>query len=244
MLYEVITLYTLYSEIKNDYLSKNFITQRIEFKEIGFYITACPLDSSNSKLLVIKTPEDILYGESNTILVYILILGLIGVFIISIVTIAVSSILSKPITKTALFTQEVAKGDLTQQPEIRKDIDELSILNNSLHSMVKKLAEVVLKINNRSKIIQTSATNLVSYTNEINNSSSSIAATSQEISSTLVELSSTIEQNTDNARETSRISQVALKKVQQSNNSSQKARDAMGMVAERISIIQERNNFV
>ncbi len=236
-----INLYKQYLDLgaKKDSI-KSTLTDESTFEGRNFFaITPIYREGTSDTKLVLKVSETKMMEEFNIIFRVIKIIIVISLLFISLVTIFTASKLSKPIKDTANYIQKISTGDLRSDPNISKTVNELSELNTNLKRMIQRLSNVILQIYNQSSSINHSTQSLVSSSDIMSQSSSSIATASEEVSATLVQLSAAVDQNTENAQETARISKQTMHRVLQSKKSSTKARDAMGIVAEKISVIQE-----
>ncbi|MBR8537572.1 hypothetical protein KDU71_18530 [Carboxylicivirga sediminis] len=189
--------------------------------------------------VLIQTPKKVLTAKANWIVSVLLIIGLVSIAVIAILVYLVSGRIATPIISSAKITSTISSGDLTSVFNYKKEKDELDVLNNSLLDMQEKLSVVVKMIRENSQQIQDASNRLEQDSSTLSNATSSMATSSEEVSSAIEEMTANIEQNTENARITSQLSHTALESVKNSNNSTQRMRQAMGSVAERISIIQD-----
>ncbi|MCU4157660.1 hypothetical protein J1N10_16915 [Carboxylicivirga sp. A043] len=207
-----------------------------------YVFTVAPIYAGKSKTpwyVLVQTPKKILTAKANWIIFIMLMIGSSAIIIIAILMYIVSGKITNPIVQSTKITSKISSGDLTGEMIYKKEKDELDILNNSLLDMQEKLSVVVKMIRENSTQIQEASTRLESDSSTLSNAATTMASSSEEVSSAIEEMTANIEQNTENARMTSELSHSALKSVQNSNSSTQRMREAMGSVAERISIIQD-----
>ncbi len=189
--------------------------------------------------VIIQTPKQVLSAKANRILTIMLIIGIIAIILITVLIYVITGKISNPIIYSSQITSNISAGDLTGEIAYKKENDELDILNNSLLDMQEKLSVVVRMIRENSIQIKETSDRLEYDSSSLSNATSNMASSSEEVSSAIEEMTANIQQNTENAKKTSEISHSALESVKNSNSSTQRMRDAMGSVAERISIIQD-----
>ncbi len=215
---------------------------RHKVNEQNMVFTISPLYVGKSQtpwFVLIQTPQKVLVAKANWIVAVMLGVGLIAIVLIALLVYIVTGRITTPIIHSAKITSNISSGDLTSKFSYKKEKDELDILNNSLLDMQEKLSVVVKMIRQNSQQIQEASNRLEQDSGTLSNATASMATSSEEVSSAIEEMTANIEQNTENARLTSQLSHTALESVKSSNNSTQRMRQAMGSVAERISIIQD-----
>jgi len=189
--------------------------------------------------VVIKTPKATLSAKANWIIFVMLGFGLFAIVLVAIMVYFIAGKITTPIIKSTQITSDISAGDLTGSYHYKKEKDELDVLNNALVDMQEKLTVVVKMIRENSSQIQNASIRLEQDSGSLSNAASTMASSSEEVSSAIEEMTANIEQNTNNARITSELSHTALQNVKDSNTLTQRVREAMGSVAERISIIQD-----
>ncbi|MCG8581445.1 MAG: methyl-accepting chemotaxis protein [Bacteroidales bacterium] len=212
------------------------------YDSVNYIFTIAPIYAGKSTTpwyVMIQTPKKILTAKANWILFIMLIVGISAIAIIAILMYIVSGKITNPIVLSTKITSKISSGDLTGEMTYKKEEDELDILNNSLLDMQEKLAVVVKMIRENSSHIQNASDRLEQDSSTLSDAATSMASSSEEVSSAIEEMTANIEQNTENARTTAQLSHSALESVKNSNSSTQRMREAMGSVAERISIIQD-----
>ncbi|WP_430815864.1 methyl-accepting chemotaxis protein [Carboxylicivirga sp. RSCT41] len=213
-----------------------------EYDEMNYVFTISPIFAGKSTspwYVLIQTPKKTLTAEANWILLIMLIIGASAIIIIAILIYIVSGKITNPIILSTKITSNISAGDLTGEMSYKKEDDELDVLNNSLLDMQEKLTVVVNMIRENSGLIQNASDKLEQDSSSLSDAATSMASSSEEVSSAIEEMTANIEQNTENAKTTAQLSHSALESVKNSNQSTQRMREAMGSVAERISIIQD-----
>ena len=216
----------------------------IEVKADGdkLLFTIAPIYIGKSQhpwFVIIKTPKSVLSAQANWILMVMLGIGLFAIILLAILVYFITSKITNPIVRSTKITSNISSGDLTGSYYYTKESDELDILNNSLVDMQEKLTVIVKMIRENSLQIQHTSTRLEQDSGALSNAANTMASSSEEVSSAIEQMTANIGQNTENAQKTSKLSHSALASVKNSNSSTQRMREAMGSVAERISIIQD-----
>ncbi|WP_289054768.1 methyl-accepting chemotaxis protein [Carboxylicivirga marina] len=209
---------------------------------INYTYTIAPIYAGHSQspwFVLIQTPKSVLSAKANWIVSIMIVIGILAIAIIAIMVYMVMGKITKPIINSTQITSNISSGDLTGEMAYKKEKNELDVLNNSLLDMQEKLAVVVKMIRENSHQIQVASNRLEQDSSTLSNAATDMATSSEEVSSAIEEMTANIEQNTENARKTSKLSHSALESVKSSNSSTQRMREAMGSVAERISIIQD-----
>jgi len=209
---------------------------------LNMVFTISPFYVGKSKtpwFILIKTPKSVLSAQANWIVMVMLGFGIFAIILVAIIVYFITGKITNPIVQSTQITSNISEGDLTGHLNYKEEQDELDILNNSLLNMQDKLSVVVRLIREHSQHIQITSDRLEQDSSLLSNATTSMASSSEEVSSAIEEMTANIELNTENAKKTSAISHTALSSVKSSTSSTQRMREAMGLVAERISIIQD-----
>jgi methyl-accepting chemotaxis protein len=108
----------------------------------------------------------------------------------------------------------------------------LNIMSKQLTFSFKQMRKIAHNINANGEFYGSDSQKLAQGASEM-------AATVEEISSAIEEMSSNIHQNTDHAVKTQILTKEALNGVRKGNESTQKVREAMNQIAQKISVVQE-----
>lgn len=180
--------------------------------------------------------------QRNSILIAILGAGLSAIIIFFLL-----NILLKPIGVMADFTQEVAKGDLTQKLKINSK-GELGTLKDSINSMIEQLRNIISEINENSDSMVQAAGELSIVSDETGQSAEEIARSItavaegseeisrevsgiEEITNELDTRSNNLEKNVENSLSTARETMEAANSGEESV---QKAISQLGVVTETV----------
>ncbi|MCT4586795.1 MAG: methyl-accepting chemotaxis protein [Carboxylicivirga sp.] len=222
--------------------NKDQSTFEVQEDRSTLLFTQAPIYAGKSQtpwFVLIKTPKKSLLSRVNWIIYVMLAFGACAIVLIAFMVYQISGRITTPIVDSTRLTSNISSGDLTAELLYKKEKDELDILNNALMDMQEKLAVVVKLIRDNSDQIQMTSAQLGKDSSSLSDSASSMASSSEEVSSAIEEMTANIQQNSANAQMTSQLSHSALDSVKSSNKSTQRMREAMGTVAERISIIQD-----
>ena len=182
------------------------------------------------------------FGTVNTNLQAMIYTFLIAVSLIVIVCIILSILLSKRIGDRAESTfhgvQFLTDGDLTHKVNVDSN-DEFGQMAEKVNAMTAQMHDIVSKITNNAESISEHSAELSRASQMMSEGASTQASSAEEVSASLEEMSAGINQNSDNARETERISQKALANIRESGKASQQSMAAMKDIASKISIIDE-----
>lgn len=119
-------------------------------------------------------------------------LGLVVALIVAVVSYLIAAGISAPITNLADTAVKVAKGDLTQEIDIRRQ-DEIGTLGKAFNAMIRDLRELVREITSASSEVTTSSQELSASTEEIGASIEEVASSSNQFTGSIQQLASNAE---------------------------------------------------
>lgn len=169
----------------------------------------------------------------NSFIIFCIILGII---LTSSVLIIRS--IKKPLDIAVDITRKISKGNLAVKPIVDRS-DEMGEMLGSIKLMIEQLREIVNNIINSALSVSEASKQISVSSEQLSQSSNLQASSTEEISSSMEEMMSSINQNTDNARETEKIAELTVHKI---NTLSQKAAisiESVRKIAERIEIIND-----
>src|SRR3989339_1237542 len=166
----------------------------------------------------------------------ILSIGVISLILVVILSIFVSSQMTRPILKLLGFSELIAKGDLTTEVNVQSN-DEVGKLAVSFHNMVTSMHDMVSNVLTISDQVASSAQELSSSTEEMNASTQEVSTAIQHVAkgattqadrvtetSEAIERSSiTLKQAVANAQTTSEAVSSTSEKAQQGRSAAQEA---------------------
>lgn len=177
-------------------------------------------------------------NEANQQFLFIIILGIIGFIIISILILLVARTITKPVIEAIKLAQRISKGDLTielkskQKDEIGQLISSLSEMNESIRNIITNIKEGGSNITNAGNELNSTSIQLSQGANEQ-------AASAEEVSSSMEEMATSISQNSENARHTEKIALKAMQNMENINNLVNNLSAALKNIIEKISIIND-----
>ena len=169
-----------------------------------------------------------------------ILIGLIIAIVIIVVT-AVMMIrhLINPLKKGIAVATAISEGDMSKRIPRTDSTDEIGQLQNSMSVLSDNVGKIVNSIIESAGHIRESSNHLNIAGRQMSTSANDQAASAEEVSSSIEEMASSISQNNDNARETEKIANKAATTIQNCSEAAQKSVDAMNLIANKISIIDE-----
>jgi methyl-accepting chemotaxis protein len=146
--------------------------------------------------------------------------------------------ITDPLKAAVEIAQQVAKGDLTGNLEI-KTKDETGQLLESLKNMKSSLTNIVDEVRNGATALASAAAQVSASASSLSQGSSEQAASVEETTASLEEMSASINQNAENSRQMEQMSTKGAKDAEESGHAVADTVSAMVSIAQRISIIEE-----
>lgn len=144
----------------------------------------------------------------------------------------------QPFKKIIAAVKGLSEGDFTHDIDINST-DEFGKIADSIKEMQHKLSEVI-------SLVQITAGQFLSVSNQISSSSQNIAssaneqaATSQEITASIHEINSTVRNNINNTQKTEKISTTVKHEIDEGNDAVASTIDSIKQITQRISIIND-----
>jgi methyl-accepting chemotaxis protein len=186
-----------------------------------------------NKHLTAKMHENISKADMQ-IIIFIIAGLLLAILIGTTITRSITGVINKGVR----FAQEIANGDLTAEIDVDQK-DEIGQLAKALQRMADKLREIVGIITNGADTITMASQELSANSEEMSQGNSEQASTAEEVSSTMEEMVANIQQNSDNAKETEKISVKASGGMSQVGKASKDSLVSIKEIAEKITIIND-----
>jgi len=230
---------TILSTIKNGGLK----TFDVYSKQLGKDLFTCvtPIQVGNSAApwsLSMVVPRDETLQDANKLLVKALIVGVLGILILSILIYFLADNFIKPIFKAVEIAKSIAGGNLTSSIEVDRK-DELGTLQESLSSMQGKLTEMVYELQQASSNIAGASRQINSTAQQLSSGATELASSTEEVSSTMEQMVANIEQNTQNAIQTDKIAVVVAQDAEKVRKASQESMGSIVNIATKIKIIND-----
>ena len=155
-------------------------------------------------LLGIVTPVDDMMVQVNANTRFLIVLGLLGLLLISVVTWIFSGQFIKILTRFNDFVTRVNEGDLTTRMEMDRT-DELGQLSGNLNNMVNTLHSVLSQIQMSGISISTSGNQLSRKASQMADDANNQASAVEELASAMEEMAANIQQSTEHAQKSEKI---------------------------------------
>jgi methyl-accepting chemotaxis protein len=146
--------------------------------------------------------------------------------------------ITKPVTKSVAFAQELAKGNLAANLDVDQK-DEIGQLSNAMVVMRDQIKNVI-------ETVSSGANNLASASEEVSATAQSMSSATNEQASSVEETSSSMEQmtasitqNTENAKVTDGMASQAAKEAVEGGEAVKQTVSAMKQIADKIGIIDD-----
>jgi methyl-accepting chemotaxis protein len=168
----------------------------------------------------------------------LIISGILMILISVMISVLLYNAIVKPLVESISFAKKIGEGDLSATVDIQQE-DEIGQLADALRDMVTQIRETVSNISNNSDKLVDSSHHVKENSVVLSKGSSDQAASAEEISASIEEMLANIEQSSENAQQTEKISLVTSKNVNETNELSSQAADAMRKITEKIGFIGE-----
>jgi methyl-accepting chemotaxis protein len=169
---------------------------------------------------------------------FILIISLVVILIGVGVGYYTTRTITKPIKKGVRFAKQIEAGDLTAKLNIKQN-DEVGELVQSLENMASKLNEIVTVISSSADHINHTSSEINQKSATLSEGANSQATSAEELASSMEEMVSNIEHNSDNSKETEKISQKAADDGMEVGNSAKESLMSIQNISEKITIIND-----
>jgi len=170
----------------------------------------------------------------------------IAIMIIVILFIIISAFLltrsiTVPIYTAVILLDKFAGGNLNifVPKKYKKRKDEVGHLLHSLSVMLKKMQEIVSVIKNNSEQIAAASLQLNNTSQLLSQGASEQASSVEEVSSTMEQISANITQNSDNAKETEKISEGSTQGIIKMAETSKQSLESINTISQKITIIND-----
>ena len=176
----------------------------------------------------------------NTLIGLILSLLVMSLIIVSI-TFSLSRNVNRNISVLLESLDKLKNGYLTinQSDFNSQSKDEFGLLHGSLSEFIGVLTSMVSNITMHSDNFSSASIELSSASQQLSQGASEQASGAEEVSSSMEEMAANIQQNTDNARETDRISQNVSEGVKKVGVGAQQSLQSIRNISDKIGIIND-----
>jgi methyl-accepting chemotaxis protein len=210
----------------------------IKADAFNYFIPVQLDDNSKSWSVCAIVPENEAMAESNKVTKVSIILSIFGLIVIYLVIAYLAKKLVKPIQESVKAARDVSEGILTGTLQVDRD-DEVGTLMASLNKMKEDLRNMVLNITVSAENISDNGAQLNSSAQQLSSGATEQASSLEEISSSMEEMVSNIMQNTENAKETEKISDSSSGKIKEVGQAAEKSLRSVKAISEKIQIIND-----
>lgn len=184
------------------------------------------------------------YALNNTLTVIVvvtaIVIGTVSVF----ASRGIVRTIMKPVVRVSQISKKISQGDLTENIERSNSKDELGVLTNSIHDMIKNLREIVGKLKNSSQSLSSNSQQLASSGEQIKTASGQVATSVdqiargtqdqaqsiQNIQTSVGSIKTSTDELVQNADDTYHSSQETLSLVKESSSSANDAKSRMNAI--------------
>ena len=230
---------TILSTIKGG--SLKYITINSKQFNKDLFICFTPIQIGNSTTpwsLGIVVPKDETLRDANQLLLKAIIVGIIGLLLLTFMIYFQADSFIKPIFKAVNLSKEIADGNLMANIDVDRK-DELGILQSSLNTMKEKLKQLVHELQQASSNIASASHQINSTAQQLSSGATELASSTEEVSSTMEQMVANIEQNTNNAVETDKIAATVAVDAEKVRKASQESMVSIRYIADKIKIIND-----
>ncbi len=189
--------------------------------------------------LIIEVSKDEITRQPRIAFLKNILIGLsVTLIIILLSTFLLNSYLITPFNKIIEIIRNISKGQLNSTIEINRK-DEIGQIMIALKQMQNNTTEIIQNIQMVAGSIVTASTEINQSSNQLAKGANIQASNVEEVSASMEEMVSNIQQNTDNAKETEKISVYASDSVSIIGKSAEKSLQTVRLIADKINIIND-----
>jgi methyl-accepting chemotaxis protein len=176
--------------------------------------------------------------EANQLFMVSILVGIIGMVLLTIVLFTISNNVVRPIQAGVNMAKMIASGNLTTTLAVER-YDEIGDLARALNDMSNRLKEMVTRIKDGSSNIAAAGEQISAGAGQLANGASGQASSTEEISSSMEEMASNIQQNAENSREAETITKNTVSGFEKVSKASTESIRSVREIASKISIIND-----
>ena len=207
--------------------------------EVYFFITPIVIGNTGTPWsLVVSTPVNEIYKESQKAIRMLIIGGILGLIVIGIFVFVIAQRIVALIQRMQRFSELINTGDLTQSLDIERS-DELGQLSNNMNQMKDSIKAMVHEIKANSTGITHTSRQLKETANHVATEAQQQADIVEETAAAIEEISVSISTNTDHTHKAKDIIIESEKAIENGNQSSHKAITAMEDIVSKVEIISD-----
>ncbi len=189
--------------------------------------------------VMVEIPMNEVSAKAKEIVFVTLLIGIIGLIVLSILIYFIAISITQPIIKSVAFAKRLSEGYLNTTLDIEKRDDELGELAESLTNMSEQLKNIVEHIVENAEGISSASSELNNASQQLSQGANEQAASVEEVSSSMEEMASNISQNDENSRAANVKSNNSLKGITEVSKSTVKVVDASRNISDKIKFIND-----
>ncbi|MFY0528042.1 methyl-accepting chemotaxis protein [Archangium gephyra] len=153
-------------------------------------------------------------------------------------SIFIARIISRPLNDAVVVADRIAEGDLTVRISSGGQ-DETGRLLTALQRMVQKLAQIIGEVREGASALASASAQVSSSSQSLSQGTSEQASSVEETTSSLEQMTASIGQNRDHGRQMEQMAVQGARDAEEGGRAVKETVEAMGSIAEKISIIEE-----
>lgn len=175
--------------------------------------------------------------QLKTLVVFLSTVGVLLVLAVLVILI-LGKRMSVPIVKLSHKANQIAKGDLTVDIDIKSN-DEIGVLARSLKLMVQQLQQIIQKITQSSDNILAAGKHMSVVSRQMSYAASALAESGGQLTESVDEMTRSINTNTSHASETEIIANRVNEHVEEGNLAVNETKESMGVITKEIAVIND-----
>ncbi|HXN80953.1 MAG TPA: methyl-accepting chemotaxis protein [Myxococcales bacterium] len=216
--------------------AKAILLDRARGEHLAYAIALYKLaDHGLAKVATLRKAAAERYETSRSIVITFALLSVLtALFLAFVITRGITSALRQAVR----VAESIAQGDLTVRIESTTK-DETGQVLSAMKAMTAKLSQTIGEVREGASALASASTQVSSSSQNLSQGTSEQAASVEETTASLEQMSASITQNSENSR---RMEQMAVKgsgDAEQSGAAVRETAQAMGSIAEKITIIEE-----
>ncbi|HZH78317.1 MAG TPA: methyl-accepting chemotaxis protein [Archangium sp.] len=170
--------------------------------------------------------------------VWILGLLLVSTVLGMLLCLLLAQLISRPLASAVRVADRISEGDLTVSIEVETQ-DETGRLLVAMQRMVRKLSQVIGEVREGAGALASASSQVSASSQNLSQGTSEQALSVAEISINLEKMTGTIAQNREHSRQMEHMAVQGARDAGESGKAVKETVEAMGSIAEKISIIEE-----
>ena len=189
--------------------------------------------------IIVEVSKDEITEQPRAIFIKNILVGIVITIIIIMLSISIiNKSLINPFNKIVAIIKEISNGNLNTKIETDR-FDEVGQILLALKQMQETTTNIVHQIMIGANSIISASAQISSSSHQLSEGANEQASNIEEVSASMEEMVANIQQNTDNAKETEKISNFASKSVAELGDSSEQSLQTVASIASKIGIIND-----